>query len=118
MNLQEINAKLKELEGVKAILQTEARKTDGIEALEAAQPKIAYGSAEHEALLAAGYGMTADEAKKIIKERDADPVRWPLEEYRKAKALLSALAVKSPQPSSTRPPWRIRHRARATRTVS
>ncbi|MBU2685680.1 MAG: hypothetical protein KKF27_20755 [Gammaproteobacteria bacterium] len=116
MNLQQINAKLAELEAVRRALVGEARKTDGIEALEAAQPKYALGSPEHEALLQTGYGMTADEARKIIKERDADPVRWPLEEYRKARAMLEALAVKSPKPSSTRQPWRIRHRSRSMRT--
>jgi len=48
--------------------------------------------------------MTVKTAETIIKERDADPVRWPLEKYEAAQALLEAYKAK-PQVISTRPRW-------------
>ncbi len=93
-----------------------AQPVDGITALEQAQPKVLPGTPEMEALLAAGYGMSVEEAKKIIKERDANPVAWPLEEYRKAQALLAAYnaGAREHRPSSTRQPWRVRGGSRST----
>lgn len=85
-----------------------SRDTDqSIKALERAQPKIKPGSPEHAVLLASGYGMSIEEAEKIIKERDEDPVRWPLTEYRKAQAMVAAYKTK-PTVISTRQPWRVR----------
>jgi len=87
---------------------------DHVAALEAVQPVIKPGSAEHEAMLQAGYGMTIEEAKKIIKERDENPQTWPLEEYRKAQAMIEAFGAK-PEVLSTKEPWRIRGHARVVR---
>ena len=60
---------------------------------------------EFQALLQAGYQMTLDEARTIIKERDEDPVRWPLNEYTKAKALLAAWDSQ-PRAISKDPGWK------------
>lgn len=117
MNLQEINKKLRELEEVKAALLGEAQKQDQITALEEAQPQIKPGTKGHANFLAAGYGMTIEEAETIIKERDDNPMRWPLEEYRKAKAMLAAYKAK-PQVISTTPAWRQRHHSRKVRTIT
>ena len=97
-------------------IEQPTRPVDSIAALMAAQRNVQPGTPEMEALLQAGYGMTIEEARKIIKERDEDPVRWPLEEYRKAQAMLAAYTAgpKERRPSSTRQPWRIRGGARST----
>jgi hypothetical protein len=91
-------------------MKASSQPADPITALEQAQPKVLPGTPEMEALLQAGYGMSVAEAQKIIKERDENPVAWPLEEYRKAQAMLAAYNAtpKQRQPSSTRKPWRIR----------
>lgn len=73
--------------------------------LDSDRSRVPFGSPGHEALLAGGYGMTKEDAERIIAERDAKPERWPYEEYKKAKAFLEALAVRKPQPSSSRPGW-------------
>lgn len=112
----DIQAELARLDQLRDALLGQ-RPNDGIKALEEAQPKIAPGTPAHAALLASGYGMTVEEAKKIIKERDEDPIRWPLGEYRKAQAMLAAYAAK-PQVVSTQPPWRVRGQSRATRAVA
>lgn len=89
---------------------------DNIETLESKQPRYEYGGPQHEALLASGYGMSAEDARRIIKEREANPALWPYEEYQKARALLAALKTK-PVAVSTRQPWRTRQHARVTRAV-
>lgn len=45
-------------------------------------------------LLAAGYGMTVEDARQIIKEREENPHTHPYEVYRNAKALLEAFMAK------------------------
>ena len=97
--------------------KTTGAAADYIEALEQAQPKVLPETPEMEALLASGYGMTVAEAEKIIKERDANPAAWPLDEYRKAQAMLAAYHAKPSQrrPSSTRRPWRVSQGARSAR---
>lgn len=40
--------------------------------------------------LEAAYGISPEDAELIIKERDANPERWPFDEYKKAKAVLAA----------------------------
>jgi hypothetical protein len=62
------------------------------------------GSAEQAALLEAGYGMSIDDAKAVIAERDANPHTHPYEEYRRAKAMLAALNA-SPAVIATKPPF-------------
>ena len=107
MTAQQIQTELGKLEQLRtALLQQAGNATDAerIEALEAAQPHVKPGTAQMEALLQAGYGMTVKTAETIIKERDADPVRWPLEKYEAAQALLEAYKAK-PQVISTRPRW-------------
>jgi hypothetical protein len=109
MSLAQIQAELGRLEQLRAALvhaAAGATDEDKIHALEAAQPHVNRKTPQMEALLQAGYGMTVQEAQAIIKERDADPVRWPLEEYRKAQALLAAYNAKDLRPSSTRAGWR------------
>ena len=115
-NLQQMQKQLNELQ---AAIQGElASQTtdDKIEALENAQPKVKYGSKEHAALLATGYGFTIEGAKQIIKERDADPRVWPFEEYQKAKAMLEQFAAK-PVVYNTKKPWRVRAHSRTVRQV-
>lgn len=63
------------------------------------------GSESHEAMLAGGYGMSKAEAEAIIKERDADPLTHPYDEYKKAKAMLAALNAK-PKVISKKPGWK------------
>ena len=108
MTQQEINKKLAELEELRsALLHSAASQSsaDKIKALEAAQPHVKPKTAQMEALLQAGYGMTVAEAKTIIKERKENPVTWPLEEARKAEAMLAAYEA-TPQVISTRQGWR------------
>jgi len=111
MSLAQIQSELGRLEQLRAALIHEAgsmTNADKIHALEAAQPHVEPKTIQAEALLQSGYGFTVKEAETIIKERDADPVRWPLEEYRKAQAMLQAYHAKPEQrkPSSTRAGWR------------
>jgi len=62
-------------------------------------------SPEKAAMLAAGYGMTADEARQIIAERDKDPHMWPWDSYQRAKAMLAALDAE-PTVISKREGWK------------
>lgn len=48
------------------------------------------GSPEHKTMLEIGYGMSLDDAKIIVAEWEKDHKSWPLEEYRKAKAMIEA----------------------------
>lgn len=108
MSLTQIQAELGRLEQLRAALVGRAAtmtSEDKIRALEDAQPHIKPKTPQMEALLQAGYGLTVKEAEAIIKERDANPVTWPLEEYRKAQAFLAAYNTKTPEPSSTRMGW-------------
>lgn len=110
MNIQE---ELRKLDVLRDQLLNQAAQGDSIEALEKAQPMIAYGSKEHEALLSLGYKMDKAKANTIIKERDTNPAQWPYELYEKAQALLEALKAK-PVVISPRQPWRVRHHSRVT----
>ena len=56
--------------------------------------RIEPGSKAMEQYLSVGYGMTVDQAKLIIAERDKNPALWPYEEYKKAKAMLAAFDAK------------------------
>jgi len=98
-------ARLKELEA--ELLAQESGKTtaERMTELAAAQPMVKPGTPEMETLLAAGYGLTVAEAERVIAERDKDPQRWPMEDYKKAKAFLEAYHA-TPQVISTRRPWR------------
>jgi len=115
--LQQMQKQLNELQA--AINSQLAAQTsdDKITALEAAQPMVKLGSPEHATLLSTGYGFTVEEAKQIIKERDADPRVWPFEMYRKAKAMLEAFNVKKHVVYNTRQPWRTRAHSRTVRRV-
>ena len=108
MTLTQIQSELGRLEELRAALLGQAEQMtdeDKIHALEDAQPHVKPGTIEAEALLHAGYGLTVKECETIIKEREADPVRWPLEEARKAQAMLAAYNAKNFQPSSSRSGW-------------
>lgn len=73
--------------------------------LEAAQRQTIHpGTPEMENYLAAGYGLTIDEAKTIVQEWEKDHRSWPLEEVRKAKAMLAAFNAK-PRAIDTEPAW-------------
>ena len=112
MNLSQIQKELGRLEQLRAALIGEAEKTtdaDKITALEDAQPHVKPKTKEAEALLMAGYDLSVEECGKIIKERDENPLAWPLEEYRRAGAMLAAYNTKTPTPSSKRSGW---HRTR------
>ena len=111
MTLAEISQKLGELEQLRAALIHQAdgaTSADKINALEAAQPHVKPKTPQMEALLQAGYGISISEAKTIIKERKENPAAWPLEEARKADAMLAAYEA-TPTVSSTRAGW---HRTR------
>jgi hypothetical protein len=108
MSLTQIQAELGRLEELRAALVGQARhatNADKIKALEDAQPHIKPKTAQLESLLQAGYGMSVAEAKTVLKERAEDPARWPLEEARKAQAMLAAYEA-TPQVISKRQPWR------------
>ena len=66
---------------------------------------VEVGSKSHEALLAGAYGFDKAEAEQIIKERDANPLTHPYDEYRNAKALLQALKTK-PIAINKKPGWK------------
>lgn len=68
-------------------------------------PKVRPGSDEHANLLAAGYGMTVEEAREIIAVREKNPAAYSIAEVRKAQALVQAIAAK-PAISSARPMWK------------
>ena len=119
MNLQQ---ELKKLDELRSALfdkiEDERHDTDAqIRALEDAQPKIEFGSPEHAALLASGYGMTIEDAKQIIKERDKDPRLWPFEKYQQAKAMLAAFNAKPSLIINTKQPWRVRPRQKTVTMV-
>ena len=115
--IQQMQKQLNDLQA--AIYEKAASQTsdDKIKALEDAQPKVKHGSAEHAALLASGYGFTVEDAKQIIKERDADPRVWPFEKYQQAKAMLAALNAKPKEVINTKQPWRVRAHSRTVRAV-
>lgn len=116
-NLQQLKRQLDEIQAAIAGELAKQTNDDKIQALEDAQPKVAFGSAEHAALLTTGYGFTVDEAKQIIAEREKDPHAWPFVEYQKAKAMLAAFNVKKPQNHNTKLPWRVRANSRTVRPV-
>lgn len=89
------------------------KKVDAVDALETAQRVVKPGTPEMESLLAAGYGMTLEEAQQIVKERDANPQMYPFDVYQKAKAFIAAYGAK-PQVISDKPPWRTRRQSRIT----
>ncbi len=66
------------------------------------------GSERHRMLVEAGYQMTLEEAKVIVEEWNKDHKSWPLEEYKKAKAMLEAVTA-TPQVIDPEPGW---HRQR------
>ena len=106
MKASEINKKLAELEELRAeLLGLQAQLTDEekIKALADAQPKVKYGSPEHAALLAAGYGMTIEQARTIIEERKKKPELWPYEEFAKAQAMIVSQYNKIMTPASFSP---------------
>jgi len=73
------------------------------------------GTPEMAEYLAAGYQMTIDEAEAIIADWEKDHRSWPLEEVRKARAMLAAYQA-SPEPVSNRSAWRLTpHPPRAPR---
>jgi len=108
MTYTQIQTELGRLEQIQATLIGQAEQMtndDKIRALEAAQPHVKPKTPQAEALLQAGYDLSVKECEAIIKERDANPVAWPLEEYRKAQAMLAAYNTPTPKPSSTRRGW-------------
>ncbi|MFA5322350.1 MAG: hypothetical protein WC373_06710 [Smithella sp.] len=52
--------------------------------------RILPGTPEMESFLSPAYGMTVEQAKEIIKERESNPASHPYEEYRNAKAFMAA----------------------------
>ena len=63
------------------------------------------GTPQAEALLAAGYNMTIEEAQQIIAERAKDPHLWPWEDFKAAKAMIEAYTA-IPQVISKRQGWK------------
>lgn len=105
---EQLQAELGRLDELRAALVAQVStmsNAEKIKALEEAQPHVKPKTEEMEALLMAGYGFSVNDAKTIIKERDANPQSWPLDEYRKAKAMLAAYEAKDVRPSSQRLGW-------------
>ena len=114
MNKEQILKKLAELDELReALLGQVANMSNDekIKVLEAAQPSVNPKSPQLEALLQAGYpGMTAKKARKILKQWEEQPERWPYEKVEEAEAFLSAYEGRATV-VSTRQPWRTRPRA-------
>lgn len=103
----EILSKLGELDELRAALLGQvsgATSQEKIRALEERQPHVKPKTKEMEALLMTGYNMTIATAKRIIKERDENPLMWPLERYEAAKAMLTAYEA-TPEVISKRAGW-------------
>jgi len=83
-------------------LQQVAIATDGTPMM---VPTYPVGSEALAALLSASYGFSVADAEKIKAEREKDPALHPYELYKRACAMLEALA-NAPQVVSTRPGWR------------
>ena len=68
---------------------------------------VKHGSEGHAGLLASGYGMTVEDARMTIKEREANPSTYSIAELRKAQAMIAAFEVgpKELRPISTTPRW-------------
>lgn len=83
--------------------QPQAKKQTNYEAIRE-KNYVAPGSPQHEAMVSVGYSMTSEEAKAIVADWEKDHKSWPLEEVRKARAMLAALGTK-PVAVSTDPGW-------------
>lgn len=70
----------------------------------ARQQSIKPGTPEMETFLQAGYGMTIADAKLIVEEWTKDHKSWPLEEKRRAEAMLAAYTA-VPRAIDTAPAW-------------
>ena len=110
MKASEINKELARIRRLEAELlgqQGRMSAEEKMQALADAQPKVEFGSPEHASLLAAGYGMTIEQARTIIEERAKKPELWPYEEFAKAKAMIAAFEAnpKDHGPSNTRQAW-------------
>ncbi len=86
--------------------QTQPKKITLAEALK--QNYIKPGSEAHQQLIEAGYQMTLADAEMIVKEWEKDHKSWPLDEVKKAKAMLAA-AQSIPQVIDTDPGWHREH---------
>ena len=64
------------------------------------------GTPEMEQYLAVGYDLSVSDAKAIIADWEKDHSSWPLDEVKKARAMLAAYNAK-PEPVSSRPAWRL-----------
>lgn len=84
--------------------QNEALKSSG-----AVVQNVTVGSPHHENLLSIGFGMSVEEAKQIVKERDENPLTHDYPTYVKAKSMLRQLET-APRVTSNKVPW---HRERA-----
>ena len=109
---------LKKLDELREVLldklEDERGDTDAqIKRLEDAQPHVSFGSAEHAALLASGYGFTIEEARQILREREKNPVLYPFEVEQKCRAMIAAFEAKPLKvPFNTKQPWRVRPRGK------
>ena len=67
------------------------------------------GTPEMESLLSVGYGgMTVEDAERIIREREANPLTHDIKDYKDAKAFLAAYNAKGEDlmPTSKKPGWK------------
>ena len=103
--IQEEMGRLAQLQAALIGLREKMTPDDKIKALEDAQPHVLPKTPQAEALLMVGYDLTVAECEAIIKERKADPATYPLDELRKAQAMLAAYNTDTPKPSSTRLGW-------------
>jgi hypothetical protein len=68
------------------------------------------GTPEMEMLLQSGYPFSVDEAKRIIKEREANPASVPYERYVQADAMVKAYTAK-PIAIDKMPGWKRQKQA-------
>ena len=52
-----------------------------------------------------GYGMSIEDAKRIIKDWETNPQSWPYEQVQKARGAIAAYET-DPVPISTDPGWK------------
>lgn len=73
---------------------------------------IEVGSPEHEQQLIGAYNMNAEEARRIIKERDENPSTWPWDDYKRAQAFLEVFSTPNTV-VATREGWKKKNLDRA-----
>jgi len=67
---------------------------------------------EMAALVEGGYGMSIEEARRIIKDWEGNPQTWPLDVVQKARGCIAAYET-DPVPTNPKPGWKRQKRVGA-----